>query len=199
MQRLSLKHAVLGLCLTTALATAGFAQSFEIHPLIGRNAPTKWADSHNLKSVSIIGVKGAVDVGNSTQLEGELEYLPHFEFRGTDPEIRGWVWGLNLSKSFSLNSSKLTPFYTFGLGGVTAQTGSSTPVTMVLSPDRVVSIDGGDTFLSLSYGVGVKALRVIGPAGLRVNVMGRTMPNYFNRGNSWAEFTGGLVFTFGSK
>jgi len=198
MQKLSLKHAVLCLCLTAALATIGFAQKYEIHPLIGRTAPTKWADLYNLKSVSIVGVKAAMYADNTTQIEAELEYLPHFEFRDTDPEIRGWVWGINLSKNFFLDKSKMIPFYHFGVGGVTAHTGSSTPVTMQLA-DRTVRIDNNDTFLALSYGVGVKALRVIGPAGVRVNILGRTMPNYFNRANSWAEISGGLVFTFGNK
>jgi hypothetical protein len=37
----------------------------------------------------------------------------------------------------------------------------------------------------------------MGPVGLRANVYGRTMPNYFGRANSWAEITGGLIFTLG--
>jgi hypothetical protein len=198
MQKLSLKHVALWLCVTMALATSSFAQKYEIHPLVGRTAPTKWADRYNLKSVSIVGVKAAMYTDSATQVEAELEYLPHFEFRGTDPKIRGWVWGINLSKNFFLDRSKMIPFYTFGVGGVTAHTGSSTPVVMQLA-DRSVQIDNNDTFLALQYGVGVKALRVIGPAGLRANISGRTMPNYFGRANSWAEITGGLVFTFGEK
>ena len=84
----------------------------------------------------------------------------------------------------------------FGAGGVTART-DSTVVTVL--PDRSVQIDNNDTFATITYGGGVKALRVFGPVGLRLNIMGRTMPNFFGRGNTWAEFTAGPVFTWGQK
>ena len=89
--KLTLKH--IGLCMfaMTLLSTGGFAQKYEIHPLVGRTVPTKWADRLAMKSVSIVGVKVAVFADETTQIEGEFEYLPHFVFRGTDPKTRGFV------------------------------------------------------------------------------------------------------------
>ncbi|HET9218597.1 MAG TPA: hypothetical protein VFR18_16555 [Terriglobia bacterium] len=182
--------------LVLAFSSQGFAQKYEIHPLVGRNAPDKWADLYSLKSVAIVGVKAAVFATDNTQIEGEFEYLPHFEFRGTDPEMRAWVWGFSITRNIFLEKSKVVPFFHFGVGGVTARSDAS--VTTVL-PDRTVTIDNNDTFTAINYGVGVKAYRVFGPVGLRANVLGRTMPNFFGRGNSWAEFSGGPVFSWGKR
>jgi hypothetical protein len=198
MMKLSLKHIGLSMFAMTLLSTGGFAQKYEIHPLVGRTVPTKWADRLAMKSVSIVGVKTAVFANETTQIEGEFEYLPHFEFRGTDPRTRAFVWGINASRNVFLPRSKVIPFFTFGLGGVTARMHSPNSFTTEIG-DRTITIDNNDTFLALSYGVGVKALRVFGPVGLRANISGRTMPNFFGRGNSWAEITGGMVFAFGTK
>ena len=198
MTNISLKHIRHCVFATALFSVVSFAQKYEIHPLVGRTIPTKWADKYSLKSVSTVGVKAAVFAGETTQVEGEFQYLPHFEFRGTDPEARAFVWGISASRNVFIPRSKVIPFFSFGIGGVTAHIGSPGSFTTTF-PDRTIRIDNNDTFLSLNYGVGVKALRVIGPVGLRVNVLGRTMPNFFGRGNSWAEVTGGPVFAWGGK
>ena len=190
------RYIALTVLLLTALSAAGFAQKYEVHPFAGRNAPDKWADHYSLKSVAIVGVKAAVFADGKTQIEGEFEYLPHFEFRGTDPQMHAFAWGFSISLNVFLSNSKVIPFFHFGAGGVTARADSS--VTTVF-PDRTVTIDNNDTFAAISYGGGVKALDLIGPVGLRLNIMGRTMPNFFGRGNTWAEFTGGPVFSWGKK
>ena len=194
MRLISLKHAGLLLCTMLVFAGSAFAQKYEIHALVGRTIPAKWADAYNLKSTSLVGVKAAASVNSDTQVEAELEYLPHFEFRGTDTKVRGLVWGVNAVRNFTLPNTKAIPFYTFGVGAVTAS-GSATTVL----PDRTIRIDSGDSFFSLNYGIGIKAPRVFGSVGLRANIYGRTMPNFFGRANSWAEITGGLVFPIGSK
>jgi len=196
--KLFLKSMGLLLLVLTMFSTRSFAQKYEVHPLVGRTAPDKWADLYSLKSVSVVGVKAAVFANNTTQVEGEFEYLPHFEFRGTDPKTRGWVWGVSLSRNVFLNNSKIIPFFHFGVGGVTARNDPPGSVTTTF-PDRTITIDHNDTFAAVTYGGGLKALDVIGPVGLRFNIMGRTMPNFFGRGNSWAEITGGMVFAFGTK
>ena len=195
MSKISVKHFGLLLCVVLVFSLTSFAQQVEIHPLVGRTVPLKWADLYSLKSVSLVGVKAAIPVTKETQVEGEFEYAPHFEFRGTDPKIRAFIWGVNLSRNFTIPKSKAVPFYTFGVGAVTAKVPSGSE-TMVLA-DRSITIDNKDTFFTMNYGIGVKALRVMGPVGLRANVYGRTMPNYFGRANSWAEITGGLIFTLG--
>jgi hypothetical protein len=198
MMKLLFRSMALWLLVLSALSTRGFAQKYELHPLVGRTAPDKWADLYSLKSVSIVGVKGAVFYNDTTQVEGEFEYLPHFEFRGTDPKTRGWVWGVSLSRNVFLSKSKIIPFFHFGVGGVTAR--NDPPDSVITTfPDRTIKIDHNDTFAAISYGGGLKANHVIGPVGLRFNIMGRTMPNFFGRGNTWAEFTGGPVFTWGKR
>jgi len=196
--KLFLKSMGLLLLVLTMFSTRSFAQKYEVHPLVGRTAPDKWADLYSLKSVSVVGVKAAVFANNTTQVEGEFEYLPHFEFRGTDPKTRGWVWGVSLSRNVFLTNSKIIPFFHFRVGGVTARNDPPGSVTTTF-PDRSITIDHNDTFAAVTYGGGVKALDVIGPVGLRFNIMGRTMPNFFGRGNTWAEFTGGPVFSWGKK
>jgi hypothetical protein len=195
MTKNSVKRSALVFCAMLVFSISAFAQKYEIHPLVGRTLPLKWADLYSMKSVSIVGVKGAYSANHDTQVEGEFEYAPHFEFRGTDPKIRGLIWGVNLSRTFTIPKSKAVPFYTFGVGAVTARVDGGSATTVL--PDRTIRIDNNDTFFSMNYGVGVKALRVMGPVGLRANVYGRTMPNFFGRANSWAEITGGLVFSFG--
>ena len=196
--KLFLKSMGLLLLVLTMFSTRSFAQKYEVHPVVGRTAPDKWADLYSLKSVSVVGVKAAVFANNTTQVEGEFEYLPHFEFRGTDPKTRGWVWGVSLSRNVFLTNSKIIPFFHFRVGGVTARNDPPGSVTTTF-PDRSITIDHNDTFAAVTYGGGVKALDVIGPVGLRFNIMGRTMPNFFGRGNTWAEFTGGPVFSWGKK
>jgi len=190
------KYVALSLLALVAFSGRAFAQKYEVHPYGGRTAPDKWADLYSLKSVNTFGVKAAVFADATTQIEGEFGYLPHFEFRGTDPEVRAFAWGFNISRNVFLSSSKVIPFFHFGAGGITART-DETVVTVL--PDRSVQIDNNDTFATITYGGGVKALRVFGPVGLRFNIMGRTMPNFFGRGNTWAEFTAGPVFSWGQK
>lgn len=195
MKKICLKHVGFFMCVMLGFSMSGLAQSYEIHPLVGRTAPLKWADLYSLKSVSIVGVKAAWSANHNTQVEGEFEYAPHFEFRGSDPKVRGWIWGMNIVRTFTVPRSKAIPFYTFGVGAVTARVDGGSATTVL--PDRTIRIDNNDTFFSMNYGIGVKAMRVMGPVGLRANVYGRTMPNFFGRANSWAEITGGLVFTLG--
>jgi hypothetical protein len=75
---------------------------------------------------------------------------------------------------------------------------SGTPTgTEVFTPNDV--IDNHDTFLTFSYGGGLKATRLWGPLGLFGDFRGRTVPNFFGRGNTWPEINGGLNFTWGEK
>ena len=56
-----------------------------------------------------------------------------------------------------------------------------------------------DTFLSMSYGGGLKVLRKWGPLGYHIDVRGRTLPNYNGFAYSWLETTGGLTFSWGDR
>jgi hypothetical protein len=60
-------------------------------------------------------------------------------------------------------------------------------------------MDSGDTFFNFNYGGGVKFLNLGGPFGFRVDVRGRTFPNYFGHATSWIEPTGGITFSWGER
>lgn len=200
MTKLSIRHYGLWLCVMVLFSASGFGQQkYELHPLVGRTASAKWADAYNLKSVSILGVRGARFYNDTTQVEGEFVYVPHFEFKGTDPETRAFVWGVSLSRNFILPKSESTALYfSFGVGGVTARTESGMPSTVQLS-GRSLTFDNNDTFFDLKYGGGIKWLNVSGPVGLRLNAIAHTMPNFFGSANTFAEFSGGLIFTWGDR
>ena len=68
-----------------------------------------------------------------------------------------------------------------------------------LQPDRPGVLSDGDTFFTVNYGGGVKAMNVWGPVGLRADVRGRTIPNFFHESPSWPEVTGGLLFSWGER
>jgi hypothetical protein len=77
---------------------------------------------------------------------------------------------------------------------------AASPVPQFIpNPAAVRILDNNDTFFTISYGGGVKGLRLAGPLGFRVDVRGRTIPNYFGSSTTRAEFTGGLVFAWGER
>lgn len=57
----------------------------------------------------------------------------------------------------------------------------------------------GDTFLTLTYGFGIKGLNLWGPMGLHLEVAGHTMPNFFGHQMTWPQATAGLTFTWGER
>jgi len=52
-------------------------------------------------------------------------------------------------------------------------------------------------FFSVNYGGGIKATRLWRPMDLRVDVRGRTFPNFRHNALTWPEATAGLTFTLG--
>jgi hypothetical protein len=75
--------------------------------------------------------------------------------------------------------------------------GTVTVVTATPAPSVVM--EDGDTFFAISYGGGIKALELAGPMGLRFDLRGRSMPNFFGNHLSWMEMSGGLLFTWGER
>jgi len=61
-------------------------------------------------------------------------------------------------------------------------------------------LESGDTFLTFSYGGGVKWNRVWGPMGFFGDFRGRTIPNFFlGHGTNWPELSAGLTFSWGER
>jgi len=140
---------------------------------------------------------------------------------GNDVKTRALLWELSGNYDFvSLNvGSRFTPYVTLGVGGITARiknadevfvtgggfirnpafTAASLVPEFIENRARVRNISNNDTFFTFSYGGGVKALRLAGPVGFRVDVRGRTIPNFFGASSTRAELTGGLVFAWGER
>jgi len=139
-----------------------------------------------------------------------------------DIKTRALLWEASGNYNFGEHTvgARWTPYLVFGLGGVTARvknadsvfiTGggfiknplyvnAGTPVPQFIpNPAPVRILDNNDTFFTISYGGGFKALKVAGPLGFRFDIRGRTLPNFFGDSMTWAEFTGGLAFAWGER
>ena len=115
---------------------------------------------------------------------------------------------------FGPSSTSTTSANPFGAGTTTMGSTATTTTTAGSNPfgvnnsatSNVTSmasagfvLNDGDTFLTLTYGFGIKALNLWGPMGLHLDVAGHTMPNFFGHQMSWPQATGGLTFTWGER
>jgi len=204
------KSLVLGVLTLMVLfsAQSAFAQKFEFHPYVGGVWPSDWrSESFELKQQGIVGVKGGVFVSDRVQLEGNFGYVNHFEFENTDPMTRAVAWEFVPSMNFfTPRFSRVVPYVSLGFGGITGivQDDNDNNVSDMVdllagisTEQRVLS--SGDTFFAVSYGGGVKALNLWGPMGLRGEIRGRSMPNFYGNSMSWSEFTGGVTFSWGER
>jgi hypothetical protein len=207
---------------------AAFAQKFEIHPYAGGFVPGDWKNEYELKNEGVYGVKAGVFATDRLLLEGHWGWMPHFEFKGTDPGARGMIWEFAPSINFfDSRFSRALPYVTVGVGGITGYirdipTNEDRDVPLAFrgendsevkaadmllnarpinagTPARSLVMEDGDTFLAISYGGGVKALNLVGPMGVRADFRGRSMPNFFGNSVTWLEMTGGLTFTWGER
>jgi len=152
--------------------------------------------------------------------EGSQIIHPVTDVLGT--KVRSLLW--EASGSYNFGTKKVgpqwTPYVTFGAGGMTARlkdadsvfvtgggfianplfTGfpSSAPA-LIPNPARRIVMDNNDTFFTISYGGGIKAMNFWGPAGVRFDVRLRTIPNFYSEGVTRAEYTGGLLFSWGER
>jgi hypothetical protein len=196
--------------------------------------PGDWRNEFELKNEGVYGVKGGVFVADRVLLEGHWGWMPHFEFKGTDPRARGMIWEFAPSINFfDSRFGKALPYVTVGVGGVTGYIGDipsnedrdvdvggvsvafrgendrEVKSADILAGARVIEgrtprttsliMEDGDTFFTISYGGGVKALNLWGPLGFRGDFRGRSMPNFFGNSVSWIEMTGGVTFTWGER
>lgn len=184
------------------LSSAAFAQKIEIHPYAGGFFPAEWADSASFKKEGLYGLRGGVFLTNNIEVEGNLGYINHFEFEDAGhTKSRAWLWDANGSYHFfSSRLKKITPFVTGGVGGVTANIKDSDQAILpVGNTGRSITLKDSDTFFALNYGGGIKAIRLWGPIGLRADLRGRTLPNFFGRNNTWLETAGGILVSWGER
>jgi len=193
MKSANIVRLMLLLLFLASFASPVMAQTIEIHPYAGGFFPDQF-DLGKLKSEGLYGVKGGYFLTRNVEVEGNVGYINHFKLQSTEGKTRAWIWeGLGAYNVRLLD--RILPYVSAGIGGVTAQN-TSRPVPGV---GPAISIEGGDTFFAFSYGGGIKANRLGGPVGLRADVRGRTLPNFFGGSTTLLELTGGINLTWGEQ
>jgi outer membrane protein with beta-barrel domain len=221
-----LVRSALILFVVTAFAATLSAQKMEIYPNAGFIWPRHFDNGQNFKDEGIYGLKGGVFLNQNFQLEGSFGYLNHFEMRQppnpfnpafgiTQPTIRGYLYDFNTVYNFGERQflhARVAPFVVAGGGGLTTAIKNAdvafiegggnviTPSGLVVpNPGRSKTLESGDTFFTVNYGAGVKFLNVAGPMGFRVDLRGRTLPNFLGETTTWLEPTAGITFSWGER
>lgn len=220
-----LRRMVFGLAVLALMTPSLLAQKYEVQPYAGAFWPTGSSVGH-LDHEGLYGVKGGFFLDPNFELELNAGWTTHFNPRDLNVKSRGLVWEVAGDYNFSTSefpfSRKFSPFVVGGLGGVTTflkdvdrfpffQTlsgnvlvpgqlvGQGFPATVPVTVTRSLAIKDGDTFFAVSYGGGIKAMRLWGPMGLRADFRGRTLPNYYGGSPTWFEATGGVNFMWGER
>jgi hypothetical protein len=196
----------------------------EIHPNAGFFWPGH-TDTTHLRDEGIYGLKASTAVNDYVQVEGNFGYINHFESRFAPTvldqtygipvrTVHGLLYDVNGVFGFGprpVFGSRLRPYVTAGLGGVSTKVRHDTaaviggqfyttdPTTGAVALDngRKVIVADNTPFFTINYGAGVKGLNLWGPMGFRVDFRGRTLPNFRGNSMTWPEATAGLIFTFG--
>jgi hypothetical protein len=198
--------------LLVALPAALRAQQWEISPYAGGFFPSDTLGGEDFKDDGLWGVRAGGFVSERMFVDGNLGYVHQFEYTGSDPGSHAWIWDANATLHFFPWDANLSPFVTAGIGGLTATLDDGGSILFLYADDggflevgdpepglRVVQLDDGDTFLGLNYGGGLKANRLVGPLGLRFDLRGRTLPNFFGEDLSWLEAAGGITLSWGER
>jgi len=186
------------LFVVTVFAASVWAQRAEIYPNAGYFWPDTMNNGGRLNHSGIYGVKGGVFLDQNVQLEGSFGYINHLETVVpviSKPPARGFLYDVNGVYNFGQRqflNARISPFLTVGAGGLTRHLAHA-------SEFQIASSDINDNFFTVNYGAGVKFMNVAGPMGFRVDVRGRTLPNYLGETTTWFEPTAGLTFSWGER
>jgi hypothetical protein len=162
-----------------------------------------------MKREGIYGFQAGGFIADRWEIEGNLGYINHFQFEDNGRvKSRALIWEVGPSVNFYSNLfQNVFPYITVKAGGLTGLLGdleavgeSRQNIANIASPGAPpIFLEDGDTFFQFSYGGGLKAWNLWGPLGLRAEVRGRTMPNFFGNSMTTLETTGGLTFNFGER
>jgi hypothetical protein len=190
--------------------TEVMGQSFELNPYLGYYSSSASA-SGTLRNEPFYGVRMGAFLDANLEFEAQFGYIEHFKAKDIDPRTRGLIWNGGFSYNFSTDefpfTHKFAPFFVLDVGGITTRTdGYTYPVAgkiplasgAVLDTVRTVAVNSNDTFFNVSYGVGLKSVKLWGPMGFRGEVRGRTIPNYYHGSPTWLEGSVGINFVFGA-
>ena len=198
----------------------------EINPYGGFFWPGH-GDNVHLRDEGMYGLKALASVTENIQLEGNFGYINHFENRfglstldqslGIRPtSVHGLIYDINGLYNFGSRDvfgTGVAPYAVAGVGGLstliqdgtTALLGGSiyttNPATgaIVLNTASKTLVSDNSAFFSVNYGAGIKVAKIWGPMGARVDVRGRTFPNFRGQTITWPEVNAGLLLTFGEK
>ncbi|MBI4474249.1 MAG: hypothetical protein HY646_16375 [Acidobacteria bacterium] len=204
----------------------GGRDQIEIHPYSGFFWP-RHTDKTHIRDEGIYGVKASASLNDSIQVEGGFGYINHFESRSAPTTldqsfgipvrtVHGLVYDVNGLFDFGRRPAfggRISPYVTAGIGGLStlvrhdnaAVVGgafyTTDPATgaLVFDTNRNAIVADHTAFLTINYGGGFKATNLWGPMGLRVDVRGRTFPNFRGDVMTWPEATAGLVFSIGER
>jgi len=191
--------------------TAVLGQSVELNPYLGYYSASP-SSAGTLRNEAFYGLRFGAFLDSNLEFEAQFGYIEHFKIRDVDPRTRGVIWNGGLSYNFSTDefpfTHKFAPFFIIDVGGITTHTDGysySIPENIqlasggVLNAVRTISVSQKDTFFNVSYGAGLKSVKLWGPMGFRAEVRGRTIPNYYHGAPTWIEGSVGINFVFGAK
>lgn len=185
-------------------------------------------DDEKIKAQGVYGLKGALTFASGVGVEASFGYLNQFSTRNTPnffgtptiglpgaPSVWAMLYDINGVWNFGSRryfGAKVRPYVVGGVGGLTAEVrhGNSAflqgggfvvdPAGIVVpNPEPQKIIHDGDTFFTFNYGTGFKAENLWGPIGFRVDVRGRTIPNFYSSSPTWIEATAGLLVSWGER
>jgi hypothetical protein len=202
----------------------GGRHQIEIHPNAGFFWPGS-TDNSDLRNEGMYGVKASSSVNDYVRVEGNFGYINHFESRLAPTAldqafgvpvrtVHGLLYDINGVFDFGrrpIFGSRFSPYVTAGVGGLSTRvrhdtaaviggqfyTTNPTTGALVLDTGRQVIVADNTPFFTFNYGGGVKATNLWGPMGFRVDLRGRTFPNFRGDVMTWPEASAGLTFTFG--
>lgn len=163
------------------------AQKYEVHPYAGGFFPQKFAGIVDVNNGGMFGLKSGMFITSSIEVAGNVGYIPALTL------------GSNLTRKSALvmegliayNFTRVPSVYaSVGIGGLRAKDRSNFWASQIPSTD---------TFLTFSYGGGLKVLNKWGPIGYRGDVRGRTIPNFYGYRFTFLETTAGLTFSWGER
>ena len=196
--------------------------AFDISPYGGFYWPSGSHDSvGDFKNNQLLGVRFGGYVSPNFGIGGNVSWSNHFQPKSSNtaaslagalgfPQgaVRAWIWEPEFTYSFGsrgLFGHSFKPYLVGSIGGLTARVKDEdefvinvrpiTPTSKVFVANDV--LESKDTFLTFSYGGGLKWNRVWGSMGTFVDFRGRTTPNFFGHGMNWPELSAGLTFSWG--
>jgi hypothetical protein len=190
--------------------TAVMGQKLELNPYAGYYSASP-SSAGPIRDDFYYGVRVGAFLDSNVELEGQFGYLNHFKVRDADTISRGLLWNGGVSFNFSTAefpfTHKFAPFLIVDMGGITTRTAGysyAIPGNIPLATGgnlatvRTVSVSNDDTFFNVSYGGGLKSVKLWGPMGIRAEIRGRTIPNYYHGAPTWIEGSVGVNFVFGA-